>query len=134
MAEFWKTKAFKIISKEWYLKLKNAGFVDHEQALLKQHGGYIKASELERDARRDYYSLIGHYVHNTEFPNILEKQIMSRHAEGQTISEISRELKLREDWHFEKNRKVIRYIIRRWEQRWGIKRWSIKQLNLKVTL
>ncbi len=129
MAEFWKTKSFKITSKEWDKKLKQSGFIDDEEAMRKPHRGYEKASQLERELRYEYYSLIGHHVHNTEFPNILEKQILILHAEGFNISEISRELG--DFKHFEKNRKDIRYIIRRWQQRWGIKRWSLKQLNLK---
>lgn len=134
MAEFWKTKAFLILSKEWDKRLKLCGFVDAEVNIkrdraLKQRAtnSYRQASELERDTRLDYYRILGYLANNTEFTNDLEKYVMIKHSEGHMIKEII------EGLNFSRDRRTIRHIIRRWQMKWGIKHWSLRQMNLKKT-
>lgn len=129
--DFWRTRRFKILSHEWNIRLKSSGFEDAEIELkqeraLKQRATncYRQASQLERDSRLEYYSFLGHLAHNTLFPNDLERYIMVRHSEGATIKEIEEEIQIRE-------RKTIRYIIRRWQTKWGIRTWSLQEMNLK---
>lgn len=133
--EFWKTKKFREANLEWNKILKESGFVDAEIELnggvtLKQRAtnAYRQASQLERDTRLDYYLHLGYWTHNTKFPNKLEAFIMTRHAEGATIKEIVEEIKTK---HRSLNRKTIRFIIRRWQTKWGIRRWNCRQMNLR---
>lgn len=133
--DFWRTRKFKTLYKEWNKKLELSGFTDAEIDLkddrtLKQRATncYRQASELERESRLEYYSFLGYLAHNTKFPNELEKYIMARHSEGATIKEIVNEVN---SMGGPKHRCTVRYIIRRWQVKWGIKSWSLRQLHLK---
>jgi hypothetical protein len=129
VAEFWRTKTFKALNDKWYSKLKDSGFVDQEKGLLKKHGGYEKASQLERETRLEYYCRLSHLASNTEFINKFEKLVMLMHSEGFSITEICHEIG--DVKHFERDRKIVRYTIRKWQNRWGIKSWSLKQMTWK---
>jgi hypothetical protein len=136
MSQFWDTKNFKKLAKTWDKKLKQSGFKDAEISLkgdraLKQRAtnSYRQANELEREARLEYFSIMGKFAHNTCFNNLIEQHVMIRHSEGSTIKEILKELwKLK---RITRNRKTIRFIIRRWQNKWGVKIWTLKQMNLK---
>lgn len=135
MEQFWRKKSFKQLSKNWDQRLKDSGFIDSEleikgDRVLKQRATnvYRQASQLERESRFEYYSFLGYLSHNTLFPNDLEKYVMVRHSEGATIKEIVHEISLR---GISRDRKTIRYIIRRWQMKWGIRTWSLREMNLK---
>lgn len=150
MEQFWRKKSFKQQSDVWEKILKNSGFIDAEVGLkddrvLKQNApnSYRQATQLERESREEYFSIIGHFVNNTNilngekdlplfeyacFPNEVEKYVLHRHSEGATIQEIVKEMSIN---GVSKHRKTVRYIIRRWEMKWGIRFWSLKEMNLK---
>lgn len=135
MEQFWRKKSFKVLAKEWNKKLAQSEFIDAEVELkddraLKQRAAnsYRQASQLERESRLEYYSLLGHLVSKESFTDKLEELVMTRHSEGFTNKEIVDEVKrIRPKIH----RNTVWYIIRRWEMRWGIKFWTLKQMGLK---
>jgi len=136
--EFWKAKKFKELNTEWNKKLKESGFEDLEvetkgERLLKQRAAnsYRQANELERQTRLDYFLLLGYLAHNTKFDSSFDQLVMLRHSEGKTIKEIVDEISKN---GISRDRKTIRYIIRRWQMRWGIRNWKLKQMNLKKTV
>lgn len=154
MAEFWKTKQFKSLLNQWNKKLEQSGFEDaeielkHDRALRQRAtNSYRQANQLERDSRLNYFRQISYFANNTSivngesglslfeyacFPNELEKIVMIRHSEGAAIKEIIDELKnILQDVGDESRRKTVRFIIRKWQMKWGIRSWSLKQLNLK---
>lgn len=135
MGQFWRTKDFKSLIRTWNKKLDESGFTDAEVELrddrvLKQRAtnSYRQASQLERESRLEYFVLLGQLAHNTSFNNELERFVMLKHAEGASIKEIVDEINQK---GIGRDRKTIRYIIRRWQMKWGIKHWSLKQMNLK---
>lgn len=135
VAEFWKSKGFKSLSKEWELRLTGSGFSDAEEdskgeRSLKQRADncYRQASSLERETRLEYFSVLGSLAHATEFDDDIEAFIMLRHSEGAIIKEIVDELEAR---GIKKFRKTVSYIIRRWQMRWGLRTWTRKEMNLK---
>lgn len=135
MAHFWRTKGFKQLSGHWNKKLEATGFCDAEIELkgdraLRQRAtnSYRQATQLERDSRIEYYSFLGHLANNTIFPNELERTIMLRHSEGAQIKEIVKEINAK---GIARERKTVKYIIRRWQNKWGIRSWSLRQMNLK---
>ena len=137
MAEFWRTKQFRVILKTWNQKLEKSGFSDAEIELkgdrsLKQKAtnAYRQAPNLERESRLEYYCFVGHLAQNAVFPNELEKIIMLKHSEGATIKEIVNELKKA---GASRDRRTIRFIIRRYQAKWGIRHWTPKQMDLKKT-
>ena len=133
--QFWKTKTFRQQAKIWNKKLKDSGFNDQEieiagERVLNQRStnAYKQATELERQCRLDYFRLLGYLANNTIFPNRLEQFILLSHAEGKTTPEIAEEMKTH---GVIKNKRTIGFIIRRWQMRWGIKTWTLKQMNLR---
>lgn len=135
MALFWRTKNFKNTYKEWNRKLQLSGFKDIEAELkgdrvLRQRATncYRQATQLERESRLEYFCFVGHLVHTTIFESELEKDVMFKHSEGLTIKEIVDDIKHK---GISRDRKTIRYIIRRWQMKWGIRTWNLKQMNLK---
>lgn len=130
MAEFWRTKSFKILSIEWNKKLEGSGFKDAEAELknersLKQRAtnSYRQASELERETRLEYYCFLGYLAHNTIFQNAVEKIVMVRHSDGASCKEIAQEIG--------RHRHYVEFIIKRWQTTWGIKSWSRQARGLK---
>jgi hypothetical protein len=81
--------------------------------------------------KEEYYRLISQYVSSetTVFRSEVDQYILTRHAEGAKHSAIVSELEAR---GISKHRHSIRFIIRRYEMAWGIKKYSDKQLNKKV--
>lgn len=135
MAEFWRTRQFKALSKVWDYKLEQTGFKDVEIEIkgdraLKQKATncYRQASQLERESRLEYYCFLGYLVHNTQFENEIDKLVMFKHSEGATIKEIVEVIKATGN---RRDRRTIRFIIRRWQAKWGIKSWTLQQMNLK---
>ena len=135
MEQFWRTKKFKTLTIIWNKKLEDSGFTDAEIELkgdraLKQRAtnSYRQASELERESRLEYYSFLGYLAHNTEFECEIEEFIMIRHSEGAEDKEIVEELK---NMGSSKHRQTVSYIIKRWQVKWGVKNWSLRQRNLR---
>lgn len=132
---FWRTRQFKVLSQEWNKKLEQSGFEDAElevkgDRVLKQRASncYRQADKLERESRLEYYTFLGYLAHNTKFNNELEKLVMVMYSEGKPYKEILEELNKR---GIIRHRTTIEFIIRRWQHKWGIKSWSLKQMNLK---
>ncbi len=135
MEQFWRTKKFKTLIVVWNKKLEISGFKDAEievkgDRALKQRAtnAYRQASELERESRLEYYSFLGYLAHNTKFEDLTEQLIMIRHSEGYEDKEIVEELK---SMGCSKHRQTVSYIIKRWQMKWGVKNWSLKQRNLR---
>jgi hypothetical protein len=135
MEQFWRTKKFKTLTVVWNKKLEASGFHDAEIELkgdraLKQRAtnSYRQASELERESRLEYYCFLGYLAHNTMFVDEIEKFIMIRHSEGAEDKEIVEELK---NMGVSRHRQTVSYVIKRWQVKWGVKNWSLRQRNLR---
>lgn len=136
MEHFWRTKKFKVLSIEWDTNLKVSGFRDIEtscggEKVLKQRAtnAYRQADEFERASKLEYFCTLSHLAQRTLFPSPLEQIIMQSHAEGVAIKEIVDEL---QKMGLSRDRRTIRFIIRRWQMKWGIRTWSPCQMNLKA--
>lgn len=130
MEQFWRKKSFRVLSQTWNKRLESSGFTDVEVELkgdraLKQRATncYRQAHPLERETRLEYFLFLGHLAHNTVFPNDLERLIMVRHSEGKTYGEIGREIG--------RHRHSVEFIVKRWQTKWGVKRWSLQARGLK---
>lgn len=133
--KYWQKASFQIIRKRWYQKLKETGFVDAEKDVGKKQflsqvssNAYRQASEVIRECKSAYYSLLAECLFEDPPLDEIEKLILLRRSEGHKIKEISRELETRgERCH----RQTIRFVIRRYENKWGIRKWNQAQLNPK---
>jgi len=136
---------FRELQKHWYRKLKESGFNDIEtldktDMRLKNEHRRIFRSRGSRDrdmwqstfieAKITYYLNITHKVHdpNTKFKKELDRIIMTMHSDGFNKSEIIRFIAA---FGYVRHRKSIIYLIRRYENEWGLKKYNQKQLNRK---
>lgn len=136
MQKFWRTERFAELNKEWEEKLKEAGFEDAEEQVggekrLKQHSAYAyrrqECTQITRETKLSYFMLLAERVNSErKFDDESDRLIMTRTSEGWTIQEISTELKALGRRKF--NRDTIRYIRRRYENRWGIRSWKSEQM------
>lgn len=97
-----KPTPFQALKNIWYKKLANSGFADIEQdeeALKEwsfsrvyagQNNGYsFETIRVKREAKEDYYRLAGHFLHENEFVNSIEKLIWELHGEGKGCRRIA---------------------------------------------
>lgn len=127
--KFHETEEFKKQKKDWYQKLKESGFKDievvvgNEEKLRQYSKGYANNDKL------DYYQALTYYVSSESFDNETDEFIMIRCSNGTKIKDISDELK--KNSKKRSHRETIRYIIRKYEVRWGIKNYKPSQLSSK---
>lgn len=147
MQKFWTSKEFKEKSQIWEKKLNESGFIDAEQGdfdrrILKESSmdPFIKKdeknclkTEITEQAKYAYFQILSEWVHKERFfDDELDRLIMERTAEGKTIKEISAELKslLMDGKKRSKfNRDTIRYVRRRYENKWGIRAWKPEEMT-----
>ena len=130
--KFYETKQFKELEQEWEQKLEATGFEDIEKKVgacreLKQFSSnwFRQAKEIVREMRARYFEKVSECFHQEIF---LEHRIMQDYAGGKKMIKIHAELSAE---GFEIEYETIRYIIRRYEYKWGLKIYSAKQMNLK---
>jgi hypothetical protein len=130
---FWETTAFKELQKEWYAKLKDAGFDDAEKntgenEVIKQYAvnAYSNQSDIRISAKQDYFSILRQNVESQAFDRAMDKIIMCMIADGKRIRDIQDALQMIGEYRC---RNAITLIIRRYEMRWGIKTYTDKQMN-----
>ena len=138
---FWKSQAFKALQKDWYQRLEGSGFQDAEQEIAGEH--VLKQSaahpyqnvrhELDRTSKEAYYRLMAHLVHRTVFSNEKDRIILTMFADGAKIKDICEEL-TRQGWGWGISRHAIRFRIRTYEMRWGLREYTPKQLNKKIAV
>jgi hypothetical protein len=133
--KFWKSKEFEEAQRVWEAKLKESGFKDIEKRLPTgtEQRALNPANRDRQEAEAEYYRLISLKVSEEElFENEMDRLIMERIAEGKKITEISAELKAKlppGKQRSRHNRRTIRYIRRRYENKWGIRSWKPEQMR-----
>lgn len=136
MTKFWKTPKFRLAAAEWEARLKASGFKDAEKTwngerVLKQTADHAYwrrgTSDLVREAKLTYFlALAQHITNERRWSDKSDRFIMERTAEGWTIKEIS--VAMEKAGLRKSNRDTIRYIRRRYEHRWGIRKWTPQQM------
>jgi hypothetical protein len=127
--KFYETDDFKRQQQEWYGKLAEAGFNDAETVIANDHKlkQYSCRREPLNNNKLHYYQAITEYVNTQSFDCEIDEIVMFMRADGIKIKDISTELKKRglERSH----RETIRYIIRKYEVRWGVKKYKPSQMS-----
>jgi hypothetical protein len=126
---------------EWYSRLEEDGFKDIERKPDKnirfagKNGGLLNEGNLDHlnriDTIRCYFAIIHEYAFDETavFKSEMHKYILQRYAEGARLCDIVRELtKL----GMPRDRKAIKFIIRRYEMEWKIKNYTPKQLGKRT--
>lgn len=128
---------FKSLQKHWYDLLRLSGFEDIEklvggELVLRQTANHQlrDVNQLDKEIREEYFTIIFHKINDekTVFRNEVDRIIMQEHAEGAMIREIMRTLSIIGE---SRSRASVRYIIRRYEVAWNIRKYTPRQLNKK---
>lgn len=117
----------------WEKKLEQSGLIDIEKPIGKER--YLRQNsfslfcenDLRLRAKAKYFDLLCEKVAHYKFNNPIEEFIICKTADGFKIAEIVR---LLEEIGQTKHRHTVRFIIRRYEHKWGIRKWTMKQRNL----
>lgn len=138
---YWTTQHFKALQKAWYDKLKAQGFDDAEvlvkdELYLKQPSNaeftrqMQRLDELTRQSREDYYRVVSQLVQQTAFKSSIDAIIMTCHASGMRIVRIREEIA--KTGH-SRTRHAIRFRIRVFEMKWGLRSYTPQKLNRKAS-
>jgi hypothetical protein len=124
---------FKKLKRKWYQKIQRKGFIDQEKE-VGQNTYLVQSSEypfrhhgeLQREARLQYYLFISQFVATEQWANSRDRIVMQSHAEGLKIKEILLKLERR---GLLCHRQTVRFIIRRFENKWKLRRWQKRELT-----
>jgi len=129
---FWRKPEFKALQKAWYQRLKDEGFEDVEeiahgdqQRLKQSTQGILKRYPKLRD-NEEYFIAVAKCVRDAEFKTTEDRLIMTLYSKGRTITKIS---KFMARWQLKNGRGCIRFTIRRYEMKWGLRTYSPEELN-----
>lgn len=131
--KFYETHEFKEVQKEWEQKLENEGLPDIEKVIgnhktLKQSASnvYRQMEPTRREAKESYFRELSSYACSTSFDCEVDWFVMTLKADGAKITEICAVL-----WAFgmRKYRRTVRLIIRKYEERWGVRHWEPSKLK-----
>lgn len=127
---YWRNQDFKTLQKQWYQRLEDLGFEDAEvvvgdETFLRQTSERpFRACPVRIKQKEDYYRVLTHRVADSEFRNEVDQQILTLRSEGKTFKEIAVAAKC--------ERKKVRFTIRKYEMAWGLRRYTLQQLDLDV--
>lgn len=134
--QYYQTKKFKELNKKWNQKLQKTGFEDIEREvngtrLIKQYASnWARNADQEIiEAKSKYIDLLQQKVNEFIFEDRIEQFIMGNLSQGNKISEIVEELELA---GIDIHRQTVRFIKRRYEVKWKIRKWTLKEQNLKA--
>lgn len=135
-SKFYQTSHFKALEKEWEARLQASGFedaekiIDGERVLIQNAANaFRQADSLTVEQKTAYFDQMSQAVHNEEFTNEIDSLVMHRTAEAVKIKDIVSEIK---SLGYTIHRQTVRFIIRRYENKWKIKQWTHKQMYLRV--
>ena len=132
--KFYETPEFKELSKEWEDILKRSGFIDSEKEIGTKRGFQQSAGgvfrnvrdPVRREAKELYFQQLTKCLHSACFDSGVDRVVMVLRSEGARITEICEALA---NVDMGRCRGVVRFIIRKYEHRWGIRNWTQNQLN-----
>lgn len=126
------TLDFKKLQDEWYRKLAESGFEDAEELigtiwrLKNDSASYFRYTPVEvREAKIEYFEKIGECVEAESFDSERDMHVLKMWAAGDNIKTIEKKLS---EKGYKNKREKIRFIIRKYENRWGIKYYCLSKL------
>ncbi len=126
---------FRTLRAYWYNLIAESGFQDVEELkgddlVLKQTASYCyrATTELSRHMKEEYFRCLSQNALDefTVYRNHIDKHILIRYSEGAKIKTIVQEL---DELGLSRDRKSIKFIIRRYEKAWGIRHYEAHELN-----
>lgn len=134
---YWNSPTFKSLQRTWYRRLEADGFQDAEEMIgselmLRQSAThpYRHTDELGIETKEAYYNFLSQQASEFQFHNDIDRVILTMFAEGAKIKRISEALEKRGQ---PRCRWTIRYRIRAYEMKWGLREYTPRQLGKKVS-
>lgn len=132
---YWKKPDFKALQQAWYQVLESEGFQDAEELIgddmqLKLSHRNRRRYYRNQDVSELYFCIVSTMLHTTNFRNDVDRHVIEGHCQGKKAETICQELRERGTPRF---RHAIRFIVRRYELRWGLRNWTPQQLGRKVS-
>lgn len=129
--KFYETERFKHLQAKWYKKLllespKKSKKLFESRSTLLEFSALHNNSPVTNDAKLKYCMLLSRRVRSEGFIKERDKIIMRARAEGIMIKDI---LVLLENKGIKCHRNTVRFIIRRYEVKWKIRKWKPQQLT-----
>ena len=129
----WSSPEFRALQRAWYERLAAEGFDDIEEIVngklvLKQSAAhpYRGADELSRESKAQYYCFMADKVQREQFDSIVDWVIIFAHAHGKKIKHICKKLEI---LGIARARDTVRYRIRIYEMKWGLRSYTPRQLH-----
>lgn len=128
--KYYQTKQFRELEGAWEGKLKESGFEDIEKRVgskkvMKNHNDHASHYHKRLEEKAEYYRILNECFLREIF---VDHKIMRDFVAGRKRAEIFRELlAMGHSIEYE----TVRFIVRRYEYRWGIKHYTPKEMNLK---
>ena len=132
--KYWQTQEFLALQKAWYERLNNIGFKDVESKLdgfdpiLKELSDkvhrYRYRSKMENHA--EYFRVMLDKACQSVYDSEIDKIILNMFADGKRYKDIYDFLAS------QGNRRclnTLRFTVRKYEVRWGVKEYSPRELN-----
>lgn len=133
--KFYETPEFKEQFAIWEEKLKEEGLQDIEKSIkgkrvLKQNSPnvYRQMDPVRREAKELYFRELGKCLHSACFDCSVDRVVMVLRSHGAKIVEICDSLA---KMGMSRYRRTVRLIIRKYEDRWGIRSWRPDQLKYR---
>lgn len=127
--KFHESNEFKELQHEWYQRLKDEGFKDVEACV----DGMLYLRQRSRPnlnpEKLEYFQALSYFVNIETFENEVDEFVLIRRADGFKIKDISIEMRQMNLPRY--HRESIRYTIRKYEMKWGIKFYKPSQLSFK---
>jgi hypothetical protein len=140
---YFETPSFRALQQAWYQRLEEEGFRDAEEIVagemvLRQNAEHPLAGKdaLEITQRSDYYRALSAQVELEEFDSEIDRIVMTMIADGQRIQRVVETLTFMSERRppcflskTQRARNTVRFIIRKYEQRWGIREHAPHELK-----
>lgn len=131
--KFYQSREFKELADEWNERLEKEGLPDIEKqvggriVLIQNSPNVYRQMELtQRAAKEIYFQTLSQCIHEARFDSEVDQAVMVLKSEGAKITEICLALAAR---GMRRYRRTVRLIIRKYEDRWGIRNWKPEQLK-----
>lgn len=124
MTQFWKTKKFSELYKEWNEILSSTGFIDIEKEINGERvlvqsasNAYRTTEQIKIEAKLEYFNLIGKYTYSERWMTPRDRIIMVKHSEGMMQKDILVELETR---GLACHRDTVMRTIARYCRKWNL--------------
>lgn len=131
--KYYQTDSFRREAELWEKVLEQEGLPDIEKRIgedyvLKQNSSnvYRQMDSTRREAKEIYYQRLATALLFASFDTEIDQIVMVLKAQGHKITEICKSLAAAGVGRY---RRTVRLIIRKYEDRWGIRSWSPEQLK-----